>query len=61
MIKSPFNQLFRNEFLESKSIVATKSIKMCQDLIEKFEIDRKRLKRDQNRSKMIKIVKIDQK
>ena len=36
---------------------------MCQDLINKFEIDRKRSKRDQNISKMIekleKIKKID--
>ena len=58
MIKLTFIQLFRSKFLESKSIIAKKSIKMNLDLIGKFKIDWKSLNRDWNRSKMIEKVKI---
>ena len=44
MIESAFNQHFQSEFLESKTIHATKSIKSCLDLIEYFDNDQKRSK-----------------
>ena len=53
VIELTFNQIFWSKFLARFLIIKTKSIKLCPDYIEKIEIDRNILKRDQNRSKMI--------
>ena len=54
-----FNWLFRSKFLESKSNVAMKSIKLCLDYIEKVNFYRKR-SLYQKWLKEIEKVKIDQ-
>ena len=59
MIESPFNRLFRSEFLESKSNVMTKSIKLCPDCIEKVDIYLNRSILYQNCLKLIKKVWIN--
>ena len=47
VIKSTFNQLFLSKFEAGFLLVVTKSIKSATNIIEKFKLDRKRLKRDQ--------------
>ena len=58
MIESTLNQFFRPKFEAGFLLVTTKLIKLASDSIKNFEINQKRSKRNQNRSKMIEKVKI---
>ena len=54
MIELTFNQLFPSKFKAGFLFIVMKSIKSALELIEKFKIDEKILKRDGNRLKKIK-------
>ena len=46
LFESSFNQHFQSDFIIVILIVMTKLITLFPDLIEKFKLDQKRLKRD---------------